>query len=234
MSAQRNSADTDDRDERDTRVAPEVLLLVLLGLAAWMAGLCFVGITFGWPWMVGWVVVSVAGLFLWGHFDDSVSPEEQRHAERDRQLAELDAEIERAGGLDQTDEATGQAPQVIQHVTARKAEVHRAFREADRAARRRAPWRDQPISAPRRVARRTAQTVLVAAMAALAVAWYGSMVLFPSALIWMALDSVLGRWWALLPAALWLPLGLWCAWWWIRRAPRSAVQAAGIGAAAGS
>ncbi len=206
---------------------------MLFGLAAWMAGWCFVGYTIGWVWMVLYLVASVAGLSLWGHFDTSVTPAQQRRADRDRQLAELDAELEHARGLRYTGEEEGRDPQVIRDLLERKAEVHRAFRAAERAERRTAAWRSQPISAPRRVLRRIAQTVLVLAMILLAVAWYGAMVAFLPVSLGAALYPVLGMW-ALLPAGLVLPLGLWCAWWWIRRAPRSVVQAAGVGATAGS
>ncbi|GAB2763882.1 hypothetical protein GCM10027174_45650 [Salinifilum aidingensis] len=225
--------DPADSDERDNSVAPEVLLLGILAFAAWMSGLYSVGYAVGWGWMVFYFVASVAALFLWGSLDTSVSPAQQRRAERDRQLADLDADIEHARALQHTAEEADQDPQVIQDLLQGKVEVHRAFREADRAERRTAAWRSQPISRPRRVLRRIAQTVLVLAMILLAVAWYGAMVILLPALLGMALYPVMGLW-ALLPAGLVLPLGIWCAWWWIRRAPRSVVQAAGVGAAGGS
>lgn len=216
--------------ERDTSVPPEVLLLGILGFGAWTVGLFYGGYAIGWAWIPGYLVVSVAGLFLWGHFDTSVSSEQQHRAERDRQLAELDDDIEAAGGLGQIEATTGQAPQVIQDLLARKVQVHSEYRDALRTA----AWRSEPISAPRRVLRHISQTVLLVVMILLAVAWYGSMLVMPPLLTWMALQPTLGDLWALLPAGLVLPLGVWCAWWWSHRAPKSAVQAANVGITAGS
>lgn len=82
-------------------------------------------------------------------------------------MAELDDDIEVAGGLGRTEATTGQAPQVIQDLSARKVQVHREYRDALRTA----TWRSEPISTPPRVLRRISLAMLLVVMSQLAVAW---------------------------------------------------------------
>lgn len=127
---------------------------------------------------------------------------DQREAEKNRQLAAINREIDETGR--------------VRELLPRRYEIERHYRPLQQAERARRSWCGTPIAWPRRALRWIAIGLLIASMIQLGIAFYGAMFLLPSAGGLVAGYFLIGVW-AVLPAVVALPVGGWLAWWWVAR-----------------